>query len=466
MDQNDHSSETILVMGGSGFIGSALCEHLVGMGYEINLLTRSVDKLHLQTSFPCSLFSWNGKEIPEDALKGVKAVVNLVGQGIVDKSWTPQYRKQILDSRIDSVMALYDALSKCDKAPEVILQASAMGYYFGSSDHGVKMEDSEAGQGFLAEVCQAWEDCAKRLESFSRLVCIRIGLVLGWEGGAFPRLWNLYSMGLGSALGSGKQWMNWIHIKDLVKIFCAALEQEEFSGAYNGVAPGNVSNKEFHRCLATYTRSFSWLSAPAISLKMVMGARSSLLLDNYKVSPTRLEESGFTFDYGKFNEAMTDLLSERQNPKYHYLTCRQWLPKKIDEIWPFFADARNLEKLTPPWLKFKIVDGEPEAISQDSCFQYGLKLHGIPIRWHSKIKAWIPNEQFTDIQTKGPYQLWNHRHLFHPLGHGTLIEDRVEYGLPLAPWSHPALPLVQSDLNKIFSYRKKVIADLLGNEKV
>ncbi|NRA46174.1 MAG: TIGR01777 family protein [Oligoflexales bacterium] len=459
---NEHN-KTILVMGGSGFIGSALCERLAIMGYKINLLTRSPDRLRLQVSFPCSLFAWNGKKIPADAVKGVCAVVNLVGQGIADKAWSKEYRKQILDSRIDSVEALYKALEEQKDHPEVIIQASAMGYYFGSSDHQEKVEDSEVGGGFLSEVCKAWEESAKKLEKFSRLARIRIGLVLGWEGGALPQLWNLYSMGLGSSLGSGKQWMNWIHVKDLVGVFVTALEDKSYSGPYNGVAPGNISNKEFHKCLSEYTRSFSWLAAPSISLKMIMGARSSLLLDNYKVVPKKLEDAGFKFNFGKFNEAMTDLLSERQNPKYHYFTCRQWLPKKIEEIWPFFADARNLEKITPPWLKFKVVAGEPESIGQDSSFKYALKIHGLPIKWHSKIKAWIPNEQFTDIQTKGPYRLWSHRHLFHPLAGGTLMEDRVEYGLPFAPFSHVALPFVQKDLNKIFSYRKKVIADLLGN---
>ena len=463
MSQNDKPNQTVLVMGGSGFIGSALCEHLVAKGYKINLLTRNPEKQRLQTSFPCSLFVWNGKEISDEALLGVGTVVNLVGQGIVDKPWTTKYRKEILDSRIDSVNALHKALERQETKPSVIIQASAMGYYFGNSEHGEKTESSPVGNGFLADVCRAWEESAQKLEEFSRLVRIRIGLVLGWEGGALPQLWNLYSMGFGSSLGSGHQWMNWIHIKDLVKIICTAIEQDSYTGVYNGVAPGNVSNKEFHRCLAAYTRSFSWLNAPAIALKLSMGSRSSLLLDDYQVTPARLEEENFVFEYGKFNEAMTDLLSERQNPKYHYLNCKQWLPKKIDEIWPFFADARNLEKITPPWLKFKVVQGQPENIGQDSSFQYALKLHGFPIKWHSKIKAWIPNEQFTDIQTKGPYQLWSHRHLFYPLANGTLIVDRVEYGLPLAPCSHIALPFVQKDLNRIFAYRKKVIADLLGN---
>lgn len=461
----DKPNQTVLVMGGSGFVGSALCEELVTKGYKINLLTRDPDKMRLQTSFPCSLFAWDGKELPDKALTGAGSVVNLVGQGIADQAWTKKYRKKIMDSRVDSVLALQKALQKQQVRPSVIIQASAMGYYFGHSEQGEKTESAPAGTGFLSEVCQAWEESAKKLEEFSRLVRIRIGLVLGWEGGALPQLWNLYSMGMGSSLGSGEQWMNWIHIKDLVKIICTALEQESYSDAYNGVAPGNVSNNEFHRCLTQYTGSFSWLKAPAISLKMIMGSRSSLLLDNYQVKPARLEEHEFTFEYGKFKEAIADLLSERQNPKYHYLVFKQWLPKEIDEIWPFFADARNLEKITPPWLNFKVVQGQPEDIGQDSTFHYALKLHGLPIKWHSKIKAWIPNDQFTDIQTKGPYELWSHRHIFHPLENGTQIIDRLEYGLPLAPCSHIALPFVQKDLNKIFSYRKKIIAKVLGNDK-
>lgn len=465
MNQAEQPNQVVLVMGGSGFIGSGLCEHLVARGHKINLLSRRPDELRRQTSFPCSLFAWNGKEIPDEALEGVDSIVNLVGQGIADKTWTPKYRKSILDSRVDSVNALYRAFSRRKQHPAVVIQASAMGYYFGSSDRSDKTEKSPAGQGFLSEVCQAWEESAQKLEEFCRLVRVRIGLVLGWEGGAFQQLWNLYSMGLGSSLGSGDQWMNWIHVKDLVKFFTLALENDNFSGVYNGVAPGNVTNQEFHRCLSAYTRSFAWLRAPAISLKLILGARSSLLLDRYHVKPERLQADGFAFEYGKFNEAMSDLLSERQNPKFHYLTSRQWLPGKVEDIWPFFADARNLEKITPPWLEFRVIAGEPEAIGQDSTFRYALKLHGLPIKWQSKIKAWIPNEQFTDIQTKGPYRLWSHRHLFYPLGDGTLMEDRVEYGLPLAPCSHIALPFVQKDLGKIFSYRKKVIADLLGQQK-
>ncbi len=209
-------TKTVLLMGGSGFIGGALGEHLVEHGWQINLLTRDSDRLRHQTSFPCRMFSWQSGELPDASLDGVEAVINLVGQSIADHPWTEAYKKILLASRLDSVEALKRALARRATKPRVVIQSSAIGYY-GFQTRGSCTEKTPAGQDFLAQLCRAWEAAAYDLAKQTRLCIARIGVVLGWGGGAFPKLHDLYCSGLGAVLGRGEQWMNWVHIKDLMR---------------------------------------------------------------------------------------------------------------------------------------------------------------------------------------------------------------------------------------------------------
>lgn len=449
-------------MGGTGFVGQAVCEQLVIQKHTIRILTRSTQRYQNQLSFPCELFQWDGTHIPEDAIQGVHGIVNLVGQPIFDRRWSSSYKKSILSSRLDSVTAIKMALKKQKTKPEVIVQASAVGFYQGRQPTEEKSENSDCGEGFLAETCIAWEKATEELSSISRLVTIRIGLVLGWEGGAFPQLWDIYSSGVGAQLGHGEQWMNWIHIQDLCNIFTTALENSNMVGPYNAVAPDNITNTEFHHALCEHTASPSWLKTPQLALYTTMGKRAILVLEGSKVIPKKLHDEKFRFRLPSFQYALESLLSERFHPSAHYLKVKQWVPASLDKVWSFMSSAQNLEKITPKELSFKITECSTKDIEQDTRFTYALKLHGIPFQWKSHISTWEPKSRFVDEQTKGPYKTWFHNHIFTPMGDGILIEDRIEYSLPFFPFGQIPHPIVRKELDKIFSYRKKMIANIIS----
>lgn len=457
---NNQKQNSLLLIGGTGFIGSALGEHFARNGWMIRLLTRTTKPF--QTSFPCQQFQWEGKKIPDEAIEGVSAVINLAGQGIADKVWTPSYRNSVVESRVNSTRALAEVIARIKNVPSVVIQASATGFYGTKNCQEPYTEESQAGSDFLAEVCHSWENEAEVISQHTRLVIARLGLVMGWEGGALPKLWDIYASGLGSVLGTGNQWMNWIHLEDVVRFFFSAAESKRFNGSYNLVAPGNVNNRSFHKLLASKTPSLSIMKVPGFCLKAVMGEYAALLLTTPNVISKKLSEDGFIFTFPEFSDAVRDLLKERTHPKLHYLKVKQWVPASIEEVWDFISSAATLEKITPPWLAFRIQHISTSSIEVETRISYALNLHAIPITWRSHISAWSPNSEFIDEQEKGPYRIWFHRHLFTEFAGGTLIEDRIEYQLPLFPLGELALPFVKKDLIRIFAYRKEATASILS----
>ncbi len=440
-------------MGGSGFIGSKLGEALANNGWEINLLTRNAKAQSSRTSFPCTLFQWTNGEIPPLALENVAAIINLTGQPIADQYWTSAYKAKILSSRIDAVKALKRALMKANLRPEVIIQASAIGYY-GFDRQDPLDEGAKAGSGFLAETCEAWENEAQGLAAFSRLCIARIGLVLDWGGGVFSKLHDIYSTGLGGILGKGNQKMNWIHMVDLVNFFIQAIDNKNYTGPFNLVSPDHSSNKTFHQELSRYTPSFSKIKVPALALKLLLGERSVLLLGNVHTKPAKLINHGFHFAFPTLDQCLENLFAHSRQTSAHVLEYRQWLPVSLDESWDFMSNAENLEQITPPWLKFKVLKTSTPHLGEGTTIDYRLKLHYIPLKWRSVISSWNPRNGFTDEQLIGPYQSWYHKHTFSSLKNGTLIVDRVEYSLPLFPFGQIAFLFVRSNLAKIFAYRQ------------
>lgn len=449
-------------MGGSGFLGNALGERLSEKGWNIRLLTRK--KKSLGYAYPCTQYEWDGIHIPLSAIEGTSAVINLVGQNIADHAWTVEYKKKLRESRIYSTAALVHAISSLPEKPEVVIQASAIGYYGMGAREEECTESSQPGSDFLSDLCKAWEGEIHKVDPSVRTCIARIGLVLGWEGGALPKLWDIYASSLGGLLGQGSQWMNSIHIEDLVKFFMESLEDETYSGTYNLVSPSNVRQNDFHSFLCEVTPSYQIMKVPDFILKFMLGERSKLVLEAPRISPQRLIEKRFDFLYPTFEESFKSLLEERVHNKAHYFKVKQWLPLDIEKTWDFFSKAENLESITPNWLNFRLLKTSTPEIQENTLIDYQLKLHRIPIFWTSRITQWTPKQSFRDEQEKGPYKLWAHQHLFKELAGGCLVEDRVEFELPLFPLGQLAFPFVKKDVVKIFQYRKRVLAtDALYN---
>ena len=193
---------------------------------------------------------------------------------------------------------------------------------------------------------------------------------------------------------------------------------------------------------------------PAIGVKPILGQRAQLVLKGPEVVPEKLTQTGFDFAFPTLEPALEDLYKNHTFSGVHYLYARQWLPVSLDTVWDFISDEKNLERITPPWLNFKVLGKSSPEIQKDTLINYSLRLHGIPIKWRSEIAKWQPKELFVDTQVKGPYKKWYHTHLFHELDGGTLIQDQVQYQIPFYPFGLSVFPKVKADVSAIFQYRK------------
>ena len=302
----------IVIAGGSGFVGSHLSRRLVSKGYEVVILSRSA-----KSDNAIRNVAWDGKTLAPWAgeIDGAAAVINLAGRSINCRH-TPENRRAILDSRVDSVRVLGQAIEKAEKAPAVFVQASAIGIYGNAGNRWVD-ENSPHGSDFIAEVCQKWEEAFSEVPDVGeRKVLLRLGVVLGPDGGFLHVLAKLTRLFLGGQVGDGKQFISWIHQNDLTRIFMAATELTSMHGTYNAVAPNPVTNAEFMRELRrTLHRPWS-PPVPKFAVRVgarLMGTEPSLAFASQRAEPRRLLEEGFGFDFSDLRSALEDLLQRRRS---------------------------------------------------------------------------------------------------------------------------------------------------------
>ncbi|MCB0411272.1 MAG: DUF1731 domain-containing protein, partial [Bdellovibrionales bacterium] len=346
----------------------------------------------------------------------------------------------------------------------VFVGATAIGYY-GYSESMVFTEDSPAGEGFVSELCVKWENEEQKIRQFVhdvKLAQIRIGVVFGKGGGFLKEVVPVFQKNLGAPLGSGEQKLSWIDLEDLVEILALSLENPKFHGVINAVAPEAKSNRQWSKLLANELKVSLLPAAPASALKLAFGEMSELLLKGSEVKPLRLEGLGFQWKHPSIESSFQKVLGKPALGEVE-LVFEQWVPHKREGVFPFFESESNLEVITPPWLKFKVLKKSTEQIQKGTLIDYELRLRGLPLHWRTEITDWKQNERFVDEQVRGPYDKWHHVHEFETLGVGTLLRDRVTYKVPigvLGRWV--AGPFVKNDVEKIFSYRQKVIYQKFG----
>lgn len=302
------TNKTILITGGTGLIGKRLCRQLLDKGYRIHLLSRSSKP---DSDPRIKTFVWNVEknEIDERCIEGVEAVIHLAGEGIVDKRWTEQRKHDIISSRTESIRLIYELIKKqTSLSVKHIISAAAIGFYADRGNELLK-EESLPGKGFLAESCIAWEQAVDEGEKFGlRIVKFRTGIVLDPAGGALAEIARPVKFGLGAALGSGKQWVSWIHWKDVLNMYEFALENEKIAGVYNMAAPHPATNLELTKAIAHQFKMPLWLpSVPAFALKLAMGEMSAAVLGSTRVSTQKIIEAGFSFDFPELEPALNDL---------------------------------------------------------------------------------------------------------------------------------------------------------------
>jgi len=294
-----------IVSGGTGFIGRQIVDLLRAHGHYVGIYTRnpgSAPRTDIAT------YMWDPLSGPptDDSLNGMDAVLHLAGEPVAQR-WNDASKERIRASRVEGTRHLVDVISRVRHKPKVLVSASAIGFY---GDRGEEILTEEAGPGktFLAGVCRAWEAEADRAAwAGVRVVKIRIGFVLGKGGGAMAQFGPLFKLGLGGRLGSGKQWMPWVHAQDVAKLFMFAAENE-VSGVLNGVAPNAVRNSEFTKALGEAVHRPAIFPAPPFVLKLVAGDVAQQLLDSGRVVPAATERAGFKFDFPEIRPALADIV--------------------------------------------------------------------------------------------------------------------------------------------------------------
>ena len=300
---------SILITGGSGLVGTALTELLLQKGYRVSHLGRSPSMGKVKC------YRWSAKEkyLDPRAFDDADVIVHLAGAGVAEKRWTPERKKEILESRTQSTALINESLKNIPNKINTVISATAVGYYGLTTTDNWCDESHGFGEDFLASVCKAWEAEADNIQSLDkRLVKIRVGVVLSIKGGALLQMAQPVKWFVGAPLGSGKQWVSWIHMDDLCGVFLKAVEDETMSGVYNGVAPNPVTNSAINKSIAkTLHRPLFLPPVPEWALKIMLGEMSQIVVTGARVSCDKIKSTGFTFKFTDANEAVKDLLSAK-----------------------------------------------------------------------------------------------------------------------------------------------------------
>lgn len=299
----------ILVCGSTGLVGQALCKKLLSKGYQVLTL----DRMGGNQIPGIDPYYWDieEKRIDPEALWDLHAIVNLVGTNIGAKRWSPTQKQRIMDSRIQSTQFLLDSCFKYKSLPETFISASASGYYGTFNSEKVMEEGMEAGQDFLAKVCVAWEQHAKKFETLgTRVVMLRKGVILSREGGMYRKLAPLLKWHINPQLGTGQNYLPWVHIEDVVNAYLLAIENPAMHGPYNLAAPESPRMQNFCQGLALALNKKPYTPpVPEALVKLVFGEMARILLEGSQVSPKRIRKAGLEFKYPNVKKALLDLAS-------------------------------------------------------------------------------------------------------------------------------------------------------------
>jgi hypothetical protein len=297
----------VVISGATGLIGQKLVPALVKDGYDVTVLTRSIEQAKSVIPGAKEYLKWNYKTENADFVDGKNIIIHLAGENIMAKRWSPEHKKNVFESRILSTQKIIDGVIKANSKPSLLIHASAIGFY--GTDANFADEKSEKGNGFLADVVSSWEIEAAKVEQLGlRRVGIRLGIVLDKNEGALKKMIPPFKFFIGGPLGSGNQPFPWIHIDDVISIFHLAIKNENVNGAINAVATDFITMNDFSSALGKILNRPSFFKVPEFVLKIILGEAAEAITKGVKVIPKRLEELKYQFKYDKIESALRDLL--------------------------------------------------------------------------------------------------------------------------------------------------------------
>ncbi|MEO8238367.1 MAG: TIGR01777 family oxidoreductase [Flavobacterium sp.] len=302
-------AKNVLLTGGSGFIGRHLTNVLINNGFSVSVLSRS-DR---QNTDQITFYKWDPDQnyIDEDAVLKADYIVHLAGEGIVEKRWTTKRKKALLESRIKPIDLIYAVLKKNNKPLDAFISASAVGIYGAVTNEEICTEESPVENDFLGITCQKWEAASDKITSLGiRTVKIRTGIVLGRKEGFLKKLSPSFKMGFGAILGTGKQYVPWIHIEDLCNMYLKTIQDEQINGSYNATVLDNTTNTALSKTLANLYGHTIWLpKIPAFILRIFLGEMSQAVLNGQRVSSEKIKKTGFNFQFENLETALSNSLS-------------------------------------------------------------------------------------------------------------------------------------------------------------
>lgn len=301
-------AENVLITGGTGFIGKYLTDVLLANGFSVSILSRAERK----NTDDVTYYRWDLTRhyIDENAILNADYIIHLAGEGIVEKRWTEKRKKVILESRIQPIELIHSILKKHNKTLRAFVSASAVGIYGAYTSQKICTEEMPPANDFLGLTCQQWENSADTIGSLGiRTVKIRTGIVLGKEEGFLKKVAPSFKAGFGSILGTGKQYLPWIHIDDLCLIYLKSITDEHMHGAYNATVTDNTTNSGFSKILANLYGYKIWLPrVPEFILKIVLGEMSAAVVEGQRVSSEKIQKEGFEFQYYDIETALSGCL--------------------------------------------------------------------------------------------------------------------------------------------------------------
>lgn len=295
----------ILIAGGTGFVGKALIKHLINCGYIVHVLTRKRSNINTEN---IQFFQWDIEQnfIDEKAFEGVTKIINLTGANIGEKRWTNKRKIEIMESRTKSIDLLYTYVKTRNYSINTFISSSAVGYYGAVTTDELFTETSNKGNDFLASVCDKWEKSALQFERLGvATLILRKGVILGKDGGMYQKLAPLAKLGINTSLGNGKQFLPWIDIRDLVRLYEFILKTKEINGVFNVVSCEHMTMNHFSKVLLHSFGKTSFLpNAPAFLVKLLFGEMSAMLLEGSRVSNKKIKQTGFKFEYSSIEKTL------------------------------------------------------------------------------------------------------------------------------------------------------------------